>query len=88
MWSSGFALTTRQQLSSMGVDYTLIEVLLYVHRNHSCCFLGTGAQDVHLNFHIAPYLCCLHASTASYIPTDFCAEHVSTVDYHIHRFLH
>ena len=32
-----------------------VEVLLYVHRNHS--LLGTGAQDVHLDFHTAHELC-------------------------------
>ena len=34
---------------------SLVEVLLYVHRNRSF-FLGTGAQDVHLDFHTAPEL--------------------------------
>ena len=32
-------------------------VLLYVHRNHRL-FLGTGAQDGHLDLHTAPELCC------------------------------
>ena len=31
-----------------------VEVLLYIHRNHG--LLGTGAQDVHLDFHTAPEL--------------------------------
>ena len=38
----------------IGEDW-LVEVLLYVHRNLG--LLGTGAQDVHLDFHTAPELC-------------------------------
>ena len=33
----------------------LVKVLLYVQRNRG--LLGTGAQDVHLDFHTAPELC-------------------------------
>ena len=39
---------------SRGGDWDVVEVLLYVHRNHS--LLGTGAQDGHLDFHTAPEL--------------------------------
>ena len=38
------------------VVVVVVEVLLYVHRNSRFHVLGTGAQDVHLDFHTAPVL--------------------------------
>ena len=40
----------------VGYRYWAGCVLLYVHRNRRLIKLGTGAQDVHLDFHTAPEL--------------------------------
>ena len=37
----------------------MVKVLLYVHRNR-VGLLGTGTQDVHLDYHTAPELCSIN----------------------------
>ena len=41
----------------MCVVFPSVEVLLYVQSTETVGLLGTGAQDVHLDFHTAPELC-------------------------------
>ena len=48
-------LQTKQKQQSLRVVVAVVEVLLYVHRNHRFIRDG-GAQDGHLDFHTAPEL--------------------------------